>query len=187
MKHWRFLWGLGIILFWGSAAHALYIDQGIHGMKWGGSVSDYERMVLVHQNQAAKFYVKSDIQYFAANQKVSRVSYGFYRDQLYAAFIRLQAVEQFSKLAEIFSEKHGTPRVSYEDAGKQVIFRWKVDNVKIKLKMKDSIGMYKLAFYYSPLSDQLNQEHLDQIPIQAYGPESSDERETDQIVPLIEY
>jgi hypothetical protein len=187
MKGLSLLTGLGIVLLWGAAAQAFYIDQGIHGMKWGDSIENDDRMLLVHQKQPAKYYIKSNTHYLAANQKVSRVSYGFYRDRLYAAFIRLRSVEQFSKLADTFSEKHGTPRVSYEDAGKQVVFRWKVNDVKIKLKMKDSIGLYKLAFYYSPLADQLNQDQLDQIPDEAYGPEYTDERVMDRVVPLVEY
>ncbi len=187
MKYFKILLGMGIILLWGAAARALYIHQGIHGMKWGGSIHNYERMVKVHQNNLAKFYIKEGTRYYAADQPVSRVSYGFYRDQLYAAFIKLRSADQFSKLAEIFSEKHGTPRVSYEDEGKQIVFRWKVENIKIKLKMKDSIGMYKLAFYYSTLSDQLNQEQLDQIPVQAYGPAPPEDRDAVEILPLVEY
>jgi hypothetical protein len=181
------LLAIGIILFWSAAAQALYIAKGIHGMKWGDSISNYERMVEVHHDNLSKFYVKSGTFYYAANERVSRVSYGFYRDQLYAAFIKLRSANQFSKLAQTFSDKHGTPRVSYEDAGKQIIFRWKVDKIKIKLKMKDSIGMYKLAFYYSPLAEQLNQAQLDQIPLQAYGPEPSDGHDPAQTLPLIEY
>ena len=187
MKKFKILLGMGLFLLWGASAQALYIDKGIHGMKWGGSIYDYDGMVKVHQNNVAKFYVKAGRQYVAADQRVSRVSYGFYRDQLYAALIKLRSADQFVKLAQIFSKKHGTPRVSFEDAGKQIVYRWKVENIKIKLKMKDSIGLYKLAFYYSPLSDQLNQEQLDQIPDQAYGPALSDEREAVEVFPLIEY
>jgi hypothetical protein len=60
-----------------------------------------------------------------------RVSYGFYRDKLYAAFIKLASSDQFSYLAQKFTEVHGEPKVTYEDAGRQVIYRWRVQEVKI--------------------------------------------------------
>ena len=187
MNYIKFLLGIGFVLFWVASAQALYIHQGIHGMKWGGSVSDYERMVKVHQNNLAVFYVKSNTRYYAANQRVSRVSYGFYRDRLYAAFIKLRSGDQLLKLAQTFTEKHGKPKVTHEDAGKRIVYRWKVENVKIKLKLKESVGAYKLAFYYAPLADRLNQEQLDQIPAKAYGPAPSDETDAVEAVPLVDY
>ena len=93
-----------------------------------------------------------------------RVSYGFYRDQFYAAFIRLRSPDQFAHLQRQFSKKHGKPKVTQNAASGQTVYRWKVEDVKIKLKMKESIGEYKLAFYYSPLSTELNRELLEQIP-----------------------
>ena len=101
----KILFGIGFDLLWVAFAQALYIHQGIHGMKWGGSVSDYERLVKVHQNDLAVFYVKSNTLYYAANPRVFRVSYGFYRDQLYAAFIKLRSGDQLLKLAQTFTEK----------------------------------------------------------------------------------
>lgn len=187
MRYAKLLLRSGFVLFWAVTAHALYIDQGIHGMKWGSSISDTDGMVEVHEKNQAKFYLKASTQYYTADLEGARVSYGFYRDQLYAAFIKLRSVDQFSQLADTFSEKHGTARVSYEDAGKQIIFRWKVNDVKIKLKMKDSIGMYKLAFYYAPLADQLNQDQLEEVSNRIYGPDASAEGDPGQRLPLIDY
>jgi hypothetical protein len=99
----------------------------------------------------------------------------------------LSSADQFSHLARIFSEKHGKPKVTYEDVGRQVIYRWKVADVKIKLKMKNSLNEYKLAFYYSPLADSLNQEQLEQIPAKAYGPAPSKAADSVKSVPLLDY
>jgi len=187
MKYAIILLGICFMVLPGATAEALYIHQGIHGMQWGGSVSDYHELTQVHQKGQAAFYVKTNRLYHAANQRIPRVSYGFYRNQLYAAFIKLRSAEQFSHLAQKFSEKHGEPRISYEDAGRQVIYRWKVADVKIKLKVKNSINEFKLAFYYSPLSDSLNREQLEQLPDDAYGPDPPDESESTTSVPLLDY
>ena len=53
--------------------------------------------------------------------------------------------------------------------------------------MKDSIGEYKLAFYYLPLSAELNQNQLDQIPPKAYGPDPSDDKMHIESEPLLDY
>jgi hypothetical protein len=187
MIHVRILLSFGLIILFGASAEAFFIHQGIHGMKWGGSVSDYEQLTKVHQKGQAAFYVKTNMLYHTGNQRIARVSYGFYRKQLYAAFIKLRSADQFSHLAQKFSEKHGEPKITYEDVGRQIIYRWKVADVKIKLKMKNSIREYKLAFYYSPLADSLNQEQLEQIPAKAYGPDPSKEADSVKSVPLLDY
>ena len=176
-----------LILAGVSAAQTLYIHKGIHGMAWGGSVADYDKLIKVHETDYAAFYIKSKTVYYAAEQRVSRVSYGFYRNRLYAAFIKLRSVDQFTQLAQKFTENHGKPKVSYENAGKQIVYRWKAADVKIKLKMKDAVSEYKLAFYYSPLSESLNQEQLDQIPDEAYGPAPADDADKEAFFPLLQY
>jgi len=187
MFHFRILLSFGFIILFIASAEAFYIHQGIHGMKWGGSFSDYHELTKVYEKGQAAFYVKTNRLYHTADQQVPRVSYGFYRNQLYAAFIKLRSTDQFSHLAQKFSEKHGEPKVTYEDAGRQVIYRWKVADVKIKLKMKNSINEFKLAFYYSPLADRLNREQLEQLPASAYGPDPPEESDAVRSVPLLDY
>ena len=187
MKYCIILFGVGLIVSIGLSADSLYIHQGIHGMKWGSLISDYDGLTKVHEKHQAAFYAKSNMLYHTANQQVSRVSYGFYRNQLYAAFIKLASADQFSHLAQKFTGVHGEPRVTYEDAGRQVIYRWRVQEVKIKLKMKESGKEYKLAFYYSPLADSLNQEQLEQIPAKAYGPPPAKDADVTRSVPLLDY
>jgi len=187
LKYLKILLSLGFIVLFSASAEALDIHQGIHGMKWGSSISDHDDLTRVAEKNQAAFYVKSKTRYHSANQRVARVSYGFYRNHLYAAFVRLRSVDQFSHLAQKFSEKYGESKVTYEEAGRQVIYRWKVADVKIKLKMKNSINEYKLAVYYSPLADSLNQDQLEQASAKAYGPEPSKEADSFKSVPLLDY
>jgi hypothetical protein len=187
MKHYRiFLSFLLIIIFCTSAA-AFYIQQGIHGMKWGRPISEYDELTKVHETNQAAYYVNSNMRYHTANQPVPRVSYGFYRDQFYAAFIKLRSSDQFSHLKRQFSAKHGKPKTIYNAASRQTVYRWKVADVKIKLKIRESIGEYKLVFYYSPLAARLNQEQLEQIPSEAYGPSHSKEDKTVKSAPLLDF
>ena len=96
MKYLITLLAVGLIASSGLAADSLYIHQGIHGMKWGSLVSDYDGLTKVHEKKQA-------------------------------------------------------------------------------------------AFYFSPLSDSLNQEQLDQIPDKAYGPAPAEDAGVDGSVPLLDY
>ena len=77
MKYCIILLGVGLIVSIGLSADSLYIHQGIHGMKWGSLISDYDGLTKVHEKHQAAFYAKSNMLYHTANQKVSRVLMGF--------------------------------------------------------------------------------------------------------------
>ena len=184
MKHFKVLMLISFVFGFYTSAEAFYIQKGIHGMKWGSSISEYDEITKVHEIQHAKFYVNSYTRYKTARQPVPRVSYGFYRDQFYAAFIRLRSPDQFAHLRRQFSKNHGKPKVTYNTASGQTVYRWIVEQVKIKMKMRESIGEYKLAFYFSPLATKLNRELLEQIPTEAYGPAPAEGAKS---APLLEY
>ena len=187
MNYYRIILGVWLSIIFFSSAEALFIKQGMHGMQWGSSISKYKELTKVHETGQAAYYVKPHMRYQTANQPVRRVSYGFYRDQFYATFIKLRSPDQFFHLQRQFSNRHGEPKITrYSETG-QTVYRWTVDVVKIKLKIKESIGEYKLAFYYSPLASKLNQEQLEQLPLEAYGPEPSQEEGAVKTAPLLDY
>jgi len=84
----RIFFGFWLIFICYTSAEALYIQQGIHGMKWGSYISEYDELTEVHETNQAAFYVNSHMRYRTAKQPVPRVTYGFYRNQFYAVFIR---------------------------------------------------------------------------------------------------
>jgi hypothetical protein len=49
MIYFRILLSLGFIVLIGASAEAFYINQGIHGMKWGDSIADYHDLTKVHE------------------------------------------------------------------------------------------------------------------------------------------
>jgi hypothetical protein len=187
MNHYRIFLGFWLSIIFFTSAEAFYIQQGIHGMKWGSFISEYDELTKVHETGQADYYMNSHMRYQTANQPVPRVAYGFYRDQFYAVFIRLRSPDQFSHLQRQFSNKHGKPKTTYQSTTGQTVYRWEVADVKIKLKIKESIGEYKLAFYYSPLAAKLNRGQLEQIPPEAYGPAPSEEEHTVKSSPLLGY
>ena len=169
-----------------TSAAAFDIQKGIHGMNWGGAISEYNQLTKVHEKGQAAFYVNSNMSYQTASQPIPAVFYGFYKNQLFAVFIKLRSPNQFSQLERQFSTKHGKPKTDYIAASRQTVYRWKDADVKIKLKMKESPAEFKLAIYYTPLAAKLNQEQLERIPDDALGSNSSKGDKSVKTAPLLD-
>jgi hypothetical protein len=97
----------------------------------------------------------------------------------------LRSPDQFSKLKQAFDTKYGDAKSSFNSQSKQQVYRWKDGDVKIKLKMIETKGQFKMAFYYAPLSTQLNEERLENIPPEMYKLLAPKEDESSKAVPLL--
>jgi hypothetical protein len=86
-----------------------------------------------------------------------------------------------------FSRKYGKPKVEFFGESQQTVYRWKDPDVKIKLKLRETSGEIKLAIYFSPLAAKVNQEQLEQVPADAFGPPPSKTCDTVETAPLIEF
>ena len=155
-----FLVGCLVILFCAPAA-AFDIQQGIHGMRWGSSISGYKDLTRVKETHQAAYYANSKMQYETANQPVPGVYYGFYQDQFFAVFIKLRSPDQYSHLERQFSKKYGKPKTTRNTGDRLTVHRWNDAEVSIKLKFRESPLEYKLAMYYLPLSARVNQDQLE--------------------------
>ena len=76
---------------------------------------------------------------------------------------------------------------TYYPESSQTVHRWKEADVKIKLKMKEAAGEYKLAIYYAPLPAKLNREQLENIPPEAYDKMSPEKAAAPKTAPLLDY
>ena len=50
----------------------------------------------------------------------------------------------------------------------QTVNRWKKGDAKINLKIRESHGQYKMAFYYVPPAAEVNLEQLEDLPAEVY-------------------
>jgi hypothetical protein len=186
MKYLGILLSFLLIVWPGTPAAAGDIQQGIHGMKWGSSISEHAELTRVHEANQAAYYANSNMVYQTANQPVPGVFYGFYKDQLFAVFIKLRSPDQFSQLERQFTTKHGKPKTTYYPETRQTVHRWSDADVKIKLKMKESPQEFKMAIYHAPLAASLNQEQLESIPSDVYDKTSSKQEPTMKSKPLLD-
>lgn len=187
MSCYRMIISLLLFVALGVPAAASDIQKGIHGMRWGSSISEHQELTKVHEANQAAYYANANMVYQTDNQPVPGVFYGFYKDQFFAVFIKLRSPDQFVQLERQFTTKHGKPKTTYYPATKQTVYRWKDADVIIKLKIKESTLEYKLAIYYARLSAQLNQEQLESIPPDAYDKAPSTKATATKSAPLLDY
>jgi hypothetical protein len=186
MKYLRLLLSFSLVALLSTPAGAGYdIQQGIHGMKWGSEISQHTDLVKVYESGQAAYYVNSTMYYQSANQMVPAVFYGFYNSRLFALFIKLRSPAQFVDLEKQFMERHGKAKTTYNQATGLTVHRWQDQDIKIKLKMRKSPVEYKMAIYYAPISNRLNEEQLENIPSGVYNKAPAGKESTSKPVPLL--
>jgi hypothetical protein len=188
MKYLGLILSFSLVVLLSTPAAAGYdIQQGIHGMKWGSTISQHTDLIKVHEWGQAAYYVNSSMYYQIANQLVPAVFYGFYKGRLFAVFIKLRSAAQFSNLERQFRARHGKPKTFHDPAAGLTVHRWQDKDIKIKLKLRESPAEYRLAIYYAPLAAQLNEDQLENIPPEVYDKTPSNKEHTSNPAPLLDY
>lgn len=177
---------LVFVIFTYTPAFAIDLQHGMHGLPWACSASQYTYLTKVRESNQVVYYVNSNMIYQVINQSVNDVFYGFYKDQFFAVYIKLRSRDQFDHLKELFSKYFGKPRFEKNALDQQEVYRWKNGDVKIKVKMKESIGDIKLAVYYAPISAMLNEEHPERIEPDTFIPATTKEGKGMKPAPLLD-
>jgi hypothetical protein len=187
MMHFRILICCAILSAFCTTAMAYDLQQGLHGMKWGSSITVYPDLSEVKTSDQAVYYTDASMSYQVVQRPVPAVYYGFYRKKFFAVFIKLRSPDQFVHLKDQFSTKYGPPKHTYYESTKQTVYRWKDANVKIKMKMIESRADYKLAIYNTPLAAALNEERLENIASETFQSTPAKEGEPTKTAPLFNF
>ncbi len=173
-----------LLVFRLSALHAADIKTGVHGMDWASPITDHDHLTRVRVAGPASYYVDRNMTYQTANQPVPGVVYGYFQDRFFAVYIKLRSQDQAYYLQKHFRTAYGPAKVSKGHAGDQTIYRWKNDDLKIKLKVNENTAEIKLGIYYRPLSSQLNQMRVEELPPDTFHSAPADDAAT-ELEPLL--
>ena len=171
------------ILFWIvliGPLQAADIDEGFLGLKWGTNISRLPEFEKIGGKGDVGYYRNPEKKYTVFEVENPTVVYGFYKDQFFAAYIQVDTFMVFTRVKDHISAKFGTPKTILKMKSKQTIYRWKHKKIKIKLKNFEKEGKMKLAFYYTPLSNQLNatqQNAFPQVPASVTSLDESSKQE----------
>jgi hypothetical protein len=145
----------------GGTAGAMELSQGFAGIPWGSSVSDHAGLQPVGSKGKVDFYVNPEVVHTIGDVAVNNEVYGFYEGRFFAGYVNLESVEVFGRLKEDLTKQCGEPEISMTMKSQQTIYKWKLQGVKIKMKVRESTGEMKIAFYHVTEAGRLNEAELE--------------------------
>ena len=137
-----------------ATAAAQDLQTTFSGINWSAPVAEARGLVLKRQAGDESYYTKPDDFYSLGGVTCDEVIYGFYQNQFYAAFMRIKDQKDFRAVREHLTERFGDARSQMRMD--RTIYIWDYLDVKIKLKHYEERPEAKLAYYYTPLSTQVN-------------------------------
>ena len=172
---------IGILfwLFFSGLLHAAELKESFLGVKWGTNISELPNFKKIAGKEDVAYYKNPTKIYTVFEVENPSVIYGFYKDQFFATYIQVDTFTVFERVKDHISEKFGAPKTILKMKARQTIYRWKHQDIKIKLKLFELKGKMKLAFYYTPLSNKLNAAQRSSFPM-VQGPVSGPDKSTRQ-------
>jgi hypothetical protein len=187
MKNALYLSTVVMLMISATLLSAQEIDQGFLGIPWKSTVYELKDLIQVGENGPVTYYTNPNEIHKLYGEEVPGVIYGFYKSALFAVFIKIDSLEMFSNLKEHLTSKYGVPDKSYTARSEQTIYKWKSNDIKIKLKISEIERTMKLAYYYTPLSTKVNEDDLEAAQRKSPRLFPIQKGKVPAVVPLLEY
>ncbi len=140
------------------------LKDGFFDITWGTNLSQLNGFRKISENFNVVYFVSDQRAYKIADIKISDVVYGSYENQFFAVYINIDAIDVFAQLRRYINHKYGLPKIKItkmQEADQQTDYQWNYKKTKIKLKIYENRDNMKMAFYYTPLSAQVNEAQMD--------------------------
>jgi hypothetical protein len=151
---------LAVILGLATSLPAADLQQEFNGIQWSASSKKITRLQESAAKGAVRYFQRTGDRFTIADLTFDHLIYGFYQDQFFAVFINLQSDAEFNQIKDHLTRTFGKPRANFRM--NETVFIWDYRKIKIKLKQDEKGRSYKLAYYYRPLSEKLNEESLEE-------------------------
>ena len=145
----------------GHAADQPPLEKSFLGLSWGTDIREHEGFEFLHGKEGLRFYTKPGTVRTVKDIRVEQVVYGTYDYQFFAAFLLLDSPEAFAELRDYMESRYGFPKTSYQARSQMTTHRWRYRQIKMKLKTTDDGQGMKLAFYYTPISQKVNETFVE--------------------------
>lgn len=133
------------------------LEKAFLGIPWGADIRELSGFKMLHGKEKLRFYTKPGRAGTLKGIRVHQVVYGTYKYRFFAAFLLLDSPEAFAELRDYLESRYGRPKTAYQVASDQTTHQWRHGQIKIKLKSAAGGQRLKLAFYYTPLSREVNE------------------------------
>ena len=158
------IYGMAIFLTLTGGLHAAELNESFLGVKWGTHISELPKFKKISGKDDVAYYQIPAKAYSIFEVENPSVIYGFYKGQFFATYIQVNTFTIFERVKENISEKFGPPKTTLKMKARQTIHKWKDQDIKIKLKLFELEGKMKLAFYYTPISNKVNEAQEESLP-----------------------
>ncbi len=142
------------IAFLSTPVAAQDLQTTFSGIRWGGPVEEARGLTVVRQEGDESYYTKADDFYSLGGVTCENVVYGFHQNRFFAVFMKVKDEKEFKAVRDHLTERYGDARSQMRMD--RTIYIWDYLDVKIKLKHYEDNSKAKLAFYYTPLSTEVN-------------------------------
>jgi hypothetical protein len=140
------------------------LKDGFFDIAWGTNLSQLDGFRKISENLNVAYFVSDQRAYKIADIKISDVVYGSFENQFFAVYINVAAIDVFAQLKRYINHKYGLPKIKItkmQEADQQTVYQWNYEKTKIKLKIYENRDNMKMAFYYTPLSAEVNETQME--------------------------
>lgn len=162
-------------------------EAGFGGIPWGEAPERLPGLQKVGTKESVDYYVDPGKQFTLEDAQIREVVYGFYEDRFFAAYLKIEALEVFQQLKQKIQSRYGAPLVRYAVDGQPAVYRWKEQDLKIKLKVDHAGRNMKLGLYYVPLTDKVNEQDQERFQEQRLRVLPIRPDRTPEMIPLLEF
>jgi hypothetical protein len=160
-KNVYFLLLMTVFLTGTARLQAADLKDGFFDLAWKTDLSQKDGFRKISENLNVRYFINPTRAYKIADVKIMDVLYGSFADQFFAVYINIESIDVFAQLRRYINHKYGLPKskiINMAQPDQQTIYQWKYKKTKIKLKIYRNRENMKMAFYYTPLSVQVNEE-----------------------------
>jgi hypothetical protein len=157
---------IGVLVFAVSvsaagAEEAEGLADGFVDIRWGAGPDTVAGLSKLYSKDGVDYYGRPGQMHAIGDFEVSKVVYGFYQGRFFASYMALENPEVFADIRRTLKGRYGEAETSFSTKGNLTVHKWKIEDVKIKLKSYDMAARMKLAFYYMPISNKVNEEKVE--------------------------
>lgn len=140
-----------------GSLNAADLKNGFFDIQWKANLSQTAGFEKVGENLNVSYFINPKRVFTINDIKIQDVVYGSHANQFFAVYINIDNIEVFAQLRRHMNRNYGIPKITRRMPAEQTTYRWKYEKTKIKLKTYENKNNMKLAFYYIPLSRQVNE------------------------------
>ena len=146
-----------VFLIGTGSVHAAELKDGFFDIPWKTDLSELVGFKKVGENLDVIYFANPKRVFAFDDINISDVVYASFANQFFAVYINIETIEVFAQLRRQVNRKYGLPRIQLSMPSEQTTYQWKHQKTKIKLKTYENRNNMRMAFYYTPLSRNVNE------------------------------